>query len=120
MRFGRLVFGVAGVWGLLIVTPLFWLRDTIGQQYPPPVTHPDIYYGFVCVTLAWQVAFLLIAADPVRHRPIMIAAMLEKFGYVAAMTLLYMNHELQVGQYAVAGPDFILGLLFVAAFIKTR
>src|SRR5262245_50195718 len=120
MEFSKLVFRAAGVWGLLVVTPLFWLRDTIGEQYPPAVTHPEIFYGFVCVTLAWQVAFLLIATDPVRLRPIMIAAILEKFSYVAAMTVLFLNHEVLVGQYAVAAPDFILGLLFVAAFIKTR
>jgi uncharacterized PurR-regulated membrane protein YhhQ (DUF165 family) len=120
MRFSKLVFGVAGVWGLLIMMPLFWLRDAIGRQYPPPVTHPDIYYGFVCVTLAWQLAFLLIATDPIRYRLIMLAAMVEKFSYVIAMTTLYLNHDLQIGQYAVAGPDFILGILFVVAFLKTQ
>jgi hypothetical protein len=50
----------------------------------------------------------------------MIAAMVEKFSYVIAMTTLYLNHDLQIGQYAVAGPDFILGILFVVAFLKTQ
>jgi hypothetical protein len=119
MRFAKIVFLIAGVWGLVIVTPLYFMYDTIGRQYPPPLTHPDIYYGFIAVTLAWQVAFLVISSDPVRLRPLMMAAMLEKFGYVVTLTALYRGGHLQLGQYALAGPDFLLGILFVAAFLKT-
>jgi hypothetical protein len=119
MRFARNVFLVAGIWGLLIVTPLYFLYDTVGRQYPPPVTHPDFYYGFVSVTLAWQLAFLLIATDPIRFRPLMIAAVLEKFGYLATLSTLYAQGRLEFGQFAIVSPDAILGLLFVAAFVKT-
>jgi hypothetical protein len=120
MRFAKIVFLAAGVWGLAIVTPLFFLYDYIGSQYPPAVTHPDIYYGFVTVTLAWQVAFLLISRDPVRFRPLMPAALIEKFAYVIALAVLHSQGRIQFGQAAAAIPDFVLGLLFVAAFVKTR
>jgi hypothetical protein len=120
MKFARVVFAIAGISGVLIVTPLYFTRDLIGRQYPPPITHPDFYYGFVSVTLVWQLAFLVIATDPVRFRPMMVAAMLEKFVYIAAMTTLYAQGQLRLGQYAVAGPDFVLGLLFIAGFLKTR
>jgi hypothetical protein len=120
MRFAKMAFLAAGVWGLAIVTPLFFLFDYVGRQYPPAVTHPDIYYGFVTVTLAWQVAFLLIARDPMRFRPLMLAAMIEKFGYVIALAVLYSHSRIQFGQAAVGIPDFVLGALFVAAFVKTR
>jgi hypothetical protein len=119
MRFARYVFRSAGIWGLAIVTPLYFLYDTVGREYPPPVTHPDFYYGFASVTLAWQVAFLLIATDPMRFRPIMIAAILEKFGYLATLSTLYIQGRVQFGQLAVVSPDAILGILFIAAFIKT-
>jgi hypothetical protein len=119
MRFARIVFSVAGVLGVTVVTPLYFMLDTVGHQYPPPVTHPDFYYGFLTITLAWQVAFLLIAMDPVRFRPMMLAAMMEKFGYVATLGILYAQGTLQVGQVGVAMPDLILGILFVAAFLKT-
>jgi hypothetical protein len=119
MRFARLVFRIAGIWGLLIVTPLYFLYDTVGQQYPPPVTHPDFYYGFIGVTLAWQVAFLLIGSDPVRFRPLMPVAMLEKFGYLATLTTLYALGRIALGQLAVVIPDATLGVLFVVAFMKT-
>jgi ribonuclease Z len=37
---------------------------------PPPITHPGFYHGFATVTLAWQIAFILIARDSVRLRHI--------------------------------------------------
>jgi len=119
MRFAKIVFTGAGVWGVVVLTPLLFLFDYMGRQYPPAITHPDFYYGFVVVALAWQVAFLSIGRDPLRFRPLMIAAMLEKFGYVAALSVLYAGGDLQAAQFAVAVPDFVLGWLFVAAFWKT-
>ena len=119
MRFAKVVFFIAGVWGLLVVAPLYFLYDTVGRQYPPPVTHPDFYYGFASVTLAWQVAFLLIATDPMRFRPMMFVAVFEKFGYLMTLGSLYVQGRVQFGQFALVSPDTILGLLFVAALVPT-
>lgn len=119
MRFARIVFRIAGVWGLLIVTPLYFMYDTIGQQYPPPVTHPDFYYGFIGVTLVWQIAFLIVSTDPVRYRPLMIVAVLEKFSYMATMTTLLALGRIEFGQFAVVSPDAILCVLFLISFFKT-
>ena len=119
-RFARVVFTIAGIWGVLIMTPLYFTLDAIGRAYPPPITHPDLYYGFIGVTLAWQIAFLVIATNPVRYRAIMLAGILEKGLYVATMAALLLQGQLQPGQAAVViGPDGMLGLLFVAAFLKT-
>jgi hypothetical protein len=93
--------------------------DRVGEQYPPPIAHPDMYYGFLAVTMVWQIAFLIISTDPPRYRPIMIAGMLEKFVYVATMGVLYGTHRIVFGQFAVVFPDFILGMLFVAAYYRT-
>src|SRR4051812_12728075 len=65
-RFARVVFRIAGIWGVLIMTPLFFTFDAVGHAYPPPITHPDLYYGFVGVTLVWRLAFLIISPDPPR------------------------------------------------------
>jgi hypothetical protein len=119
MKFARIVFLIAGVWGVTILTPLYFLFDFVGRSYPPPITHPDLYYGFVGVTLVWQVAFLMIAANPIRLRPVMLAAILEKVVYIATMVILYSRGQLQAGQVAVAVPDFVLMALFVAAFFRT-
>jgi hypothetical protein len=119
MQFARVVFSIAGVWGILVLTPLYFIFDFIGGQYPPPITHPDFYYGFIAVALAWQIAFLVIGTDPVRYRLMMVPAMLEKFGYVATLAWLYALGSLEAGQFAVAGPDLVLGMLFAGAFLKT-
>lgn len=120
MRFARVVFFIAGIWGFLVVTPLYFMYDVIGREYPPAVTHPDFYFGFLSVTLAWQVAFLLIATDPIRLRPLMIGAAVEKFGYMATLGTLFLQGRMQVGQLAVVSPDAVLGILFVAAFVALR
>ena len=62
----------------------------------------------------------MIGRDPERFRPLMIPAMLEKFGYVLSLGVLYAHGQLQLAQAAAGGPDLALGLLFVAAFMKTR
>lgn len=120
MRFAKIVFLLAGLWGLAIVTPLLFLFDYVGRQYPPAFTHPDFYYGFVTVTLAWQAAFLVMARDPLRFRPLMPVAMIEKFGYVAALAVLHWQGRISFPQSSAGIPDFVLGVLFVAAFVKTR
>ena len=119
MRFARTVFRIAGIWGLLIVTPLYFMYDTVGTSYPPPVTHPDFYYGFVGVTLVWQLAFLVISTDPIRFRPLMIVAALEKFSYMATMATLYAQGRIAPAQFAIVSPDAILCVLFAVAFLKT-
>lgn len=120
MRFARVVFTIAGVWGVLIMTPLYFTFDAVGRAYPPPITHPDLYYGFIGVTLAWQIAFLVIGTNPVRYRTIMLGGILEKFLYVGTMITLYLQGQLQPGQAAaIIFPDGALGLLFVASFLKT-
>src|SRR5262249_1624463 len=72
MKFARYVFLIAGVYGLLIIAPQYFLEERVGTDYPPAVTHPEYFYGFVGVTLAWQVLYLVIASDPVRYRPVML------------------------------------------------
>ena len=119
MKFARVVFLIAGVWGLAILTPLYFTFDLVGRSYPPAITHPDFYYGFVSVAWVWQMAFLMIGSNPVRHRPFMLVATLEKLIYVTAMVSLYANGYLHVSQVAVAIPDFTLAMLFAAAFVMT-
>jgi hypothetical protein len=86
-------------------TPLYFTFDLVGRSYPPAITHPDFYYGFVSVAWVWQIAFLMIAGNPVRHRPFMLAAILEKLIYVTTMVSLYVNGNVHLGQAAVAIPD---------------
>ncbi len=52
MKFARIVFLVAGIWGVLVIAPLYFLFDLIGQNDPPAITHPGFFYGFVGLGLA--------------------------------------------------------------------
>lgn len=54
MKFAKLVFLVAGIYGLIVVLPQYFLESKVGVDSPPPITHPEFYYGFIGVTAAWQ------------------------------------------------------------------
>jgi hypothetical protein len=120
VRFARIVFTIAGVYGLLVLTPMYFTFDVVGRQTPPPVTHPEFYFGFVGVGLAWQIAFLVIASDPARFRPMMIPSVLEKASYLVAVVVLYLQHRTGLRILTSAVGDGTSGLLFIAAFLRTR
>jgi len=119
IKFAKIIFWIAAVWGFVILTPLYFIFDSIGRQDPPPITHPAFYYGFVAVALAWQVGFVVIARDPVRFRLMMIPAVLEKFGYGISLIVLYLQHRLHGVDVAFGGIDLLLGALFLVAFART-
>ncbi len=120
MKFAKVVFRIAGLWGIVAVAPLYFMFDMIGRQEPPPITHPQFFYGFVGVALAWQLAFLIISTDPVRFRPMMIPSILEKLVYVLACAVLYIEGRISIPSAATAVPDAVLGMLFAISYVKTR
>jgi hypothetical protein len=119
MRFAKIVFYAAGIWGILVITPLFFIFNLIGREDPPPITHPGFYYGFAVVGLAWQLAFLVIASDPARLRPLMIPSVIEKLGYAVTVVVLVLESRMR-GDLMLGVVDFLLGILFIVAFFKTR
>ena len=120
MKFAKIVFWIAGIWGVLVLTPLYFMFDLIGQKDPPPITHPAFYYGFVGVGLAWQVAFFIIATDPERFRPLMIACIVEKFGGAAVLGVLYLQGSLHPSDLTFGAADLLFGVLFVFAFLRAK
>jgi hypothetical protein len=118
MRFARWVFGIAGAYGVLSVAPLYFLERTIGRQDPPPITHPMFFYGFVGVTLAWQLVFLAIAKQPVRLRPVMPFAVLEKLSFGVGAILLYGQGRLDFRDAMLGGIDLVLGALFLVSWVR--
>jgi hypothetical protein len=119
MKFARIVFWIAAVWGVLVLTPLYFIFEMIGRQDPPPITHPAFYYGFVSLGLVFQIVFVVIARDPVRLRPMMIPSVLEKFGYGATLLVLYLQKRLHLQDLALGGVDVVFGVLFLIAFFRT-
>jgi hypothetical protein len=119
-RFARWVFAIAGVYGLLILPPHYFFEQAIGRAHPPPITHPEFFYGFLGVAIAWQVAFLVIALDPKRYRLMMVPAMIEKLSFAAAAIWLFAAGRLDDGMLVAGLIDLTLGLLFAAAFWRCR
>ena len=119
MKFAKLVFLIAGIYGLIVVLPQYFMEAKNGRDFPPPINHPEFYFGFVGVTLAWQVLFLVLSTSPVRYLPVMIPAILEKLSFSIAVPILFLQNRVGSLMLALAMIDLILGLLFIVAYLKT-
>ena len=117
--FARRVFAIAGWYGLIAMLPQYFLEAKIGRDYPPPITHPEHFYGFIGVTVAWQLMFLVISRDPVRYRAAMIPAIVEKLTFVVAVAVLFAKGRVPTPIVFFSAIDFVLGVLFVISLRRT-
>jgi hypothetical protein len=120
MRFATWVFRIAGIYGLIVLLPQYLMEERLGRDYPPAITHPEYFYGFLGVAVSWQVAFLIIAHDPARYRLLMIPAMLEKATFGIAAVVLFVQQRIPDMLLSFGIIDLVWGLLFLAAFRQTR
>ena len=120
MRFARWVFLLAGVSGVLMIAPMYFLESQVGHEQPPPVNHPEFYYGFAGVTLAWQFMFLVIGADPIRYRLAMLPALIEKASFVIAVVVLFALERVPAVLLGFAAMDGTWFVLFATAYLRTR
>jgi hypothetical protein len=120
MRFAKIVFLVAGIYGLLILAPIYFLENKIGRETPPAITHPEYFYGFLGAGLAWQVLFLVLARDPVRYRAMIPPSILEKVTWGIALIVLFSERRLPFSVLAIGSVDWIFALLFLVAYVKTK
>ncbi|HET6851622.1 MAG TPA: hypothetical protein VFH46_04820 [Pyrinomonadaceae bacterium] len=119
MKFARLVFLIAGVYGLIVLLPMYLLEEKTGRDFPPPITHPEFYYGFIGVAVAWQVVFLILSRNPIRYRPMMIPSVLEKAAFAVPAVILFLQQRISTFTLAAGLADSVLGVLFVLAYLKT-
>ena len=118
-RFARRVFTGAAVYGILALPPQYFLEGHLGRAFPPAITHPEHFYGFIGIALAWQFAFLVIAHDPVRYRALMPVAVLEKVAFGGAVVALFALGRVAWPVLAVGAVDLVLATLFLAAYRMT-
>jgi hypothetical protein len=114
--FARRVFLVAGWYGIAVLAPQYFVELGL----PALIDRPEQFYGFIGVALAWQFVFLIVASDVMRYRPLMLASVLEKLSFGAAVAILYLWGRVSSGVLVAGALDLILGALFVAAFMATR
>ncbi|MCO6511744.1 MAG: hypothetical protein J5I65_13220 [Aridibacter famidurans] len=119
MRFAKSVFLVAGIYGIAVLIPQYFLEARNAVDFPPPITHPEYFYGFTGVALAFQFVFLVISRDPVRYRPMMIPSVIEKFSFAGAAIVLFYLDRIHAAVLAFGMIDMVLGVLFAASFIVT-
>ncbi len=116
MKFSRWLFRIAGIYGLLVLVPHYFMEEHISQDHPPPIGHAEFFYGFLGVAIAWQVGFLVIAHHPQRFRPMILPAVLEKFSFAAAAIVLFCQQRLAPPMFAAGMIDLVLGVLFLVAW----
>jgi hypothetical protein len=67
---------------------MYFAEPLIAAHNPPALTHPEFFYGFLGVAVAWQLLFIVVARAPTKHRAAILAAVAEKFGYAGAAIAL--------------------------------
>ena len=112
MKHSRRILIGGAVYGLVVLIPQYFMEAKIGQDNPPPITHPEYFYGFIGVATAWQVAFLFMAINPVKYRAMFIPAMLEKASFGVAAIGLKLTREVP----ALILLGGIVDLVFVGLF----
>lgn len=118
--FARRVFLWAGIYGIVALVPQYFLAEKLGRMVELPLAYPEQLYGFIGTALAWQFAFVLIARDVVRYRLFMLPGIAEKLLFSVPVFVLFAMGRVPPTTVAAAALDFALGLLFIAAYRRTR
>ena len=119
MKLARWIFTAAGIYGLIVLFPNYFLEARIGHDNPPTITHVEYFYGFVGLGLMWQVVFLLIGRDPVRYRPLMLAGIGEKISFAVPAVVLYAQGRLAPVVLGFAAIDALLAIGFTISWFAT-
>ena len=98
---------------------MYFMETQIGVDNPPALTHPEYFYGFVGVAVAFQLVFIIISTDPRKYRPFMLASIVEKFSFAIAAAALLIDQRLAGPIVIGAAIDLVLGVLFILAWYRT-
>jgi hypothetical protein len=110
--FARRVFKGAGIYGLLVLVPLYLMETGLLPMSRVRLARPSDFYGFVGVALIWQLVFLLIASDPRRFRSLIPLAVLEKLVFGIPVLILYAVGRVTADVLTFGTIDLVLACLF--------
>ena len=118
MKFAKYTFLIAGLYGLLALLPMYLMETRYGAENPPPISHPEFYYGFIGVAVAFQLVFIVISRDPLKYKALILPSIVEKFSFVIAIAALLIAGRVS-GQIIIgAAIDAALGTLFTIALLR--
>ena len=120
MTFAKWVFTLGGLFGLIMITPLFFLEGEMARMSGAAISQPENYYGFVGVTFAWQLVYLVIGRNPAPYRPIMLLGALGKLIFAGACWTLAYQGRTPIFTAVIASPDILLAIRFVVAWFKSK
>ncbi len=119
MKAPRLIFTIAGIYGLLVLTPFLFLERRIAESTPGGLSHPEYYYGFLGAALVMQLVYLTIGRDPVRFRPLMPLCALAKLAFFVPVLILWLQGRGAAQVLEFASVDALLAFAFLHAWRVT-
>ncbi len=120
MRFAKWTFLIAGIYGLLVLLPQYFMEKQVGIDFPPAITHPEYFYGFVGLAATFQLLFLLISTDPIRYRPAMLVSVVEKISFLIPVAILFQQQRVPAIILGFSLIDGLLAVFFIISFLKTK
>ena len=114
------LFRLAGIYGLIVLLPLYFAEPMIARYAPPALSHAEFYYGFIGAAATMQLVCLTIAGDPVRFLPLMPVAAIGKFSFGAAVAVLFALGRLDAADLPLPAIDLLLGVLFLMTWRRLR
>ena len=119
MKAPRLIFTIAGIYGLLVLTPFLFLERRVAESTPGGLNHPEYYYGFLGSALVMQLVYLATGREPVRFRPLMPIAALAKAAFFATILILWLQERVPAPALEFASLDALLAFAFLHAWRVT-
>jgi hypothetical protein len=99
---------------------MYFMETAHAGDHPPAIAHPEFYYGFVGVAIAFQLVFLIISRDPLKYQALILPSIFEKFSFAVAVALLLLAGRVSGMIVMGAAIDALLGTLFVVSWLMIR
>jgi hypothetical protein len=120
VKFAKYTFLIAGIYGILALVPQYFLLQKNSNDFPPPITHLEYYYGFVGVALVFQIVFFVISTDPIKYRALIGVSVFEKLAFAIPVAILFFQSKVSMSIFMAGMLDLGLGIFFLISFFKTR
>lgn len=118
MKFAKYTYLIAGIYGIIALFPMYFMREYIGENSPPVITHPEFFYGFIGVALVWQLVFIIMSRDILKYRALIPLSILEKLAWGIPVIILFGQNEASLSTLGAGLIDLFLGALFTIVHFK--